>query len=268
MKFTSTVMQTFVVAKAGSEVGTIFKDGEKYWIESVGERSAYIKTTSGDVVILSRKLFTPYSIVFGEAWESVRKRLAVKHSVLYNEPFLEIGDGLKICVKVGEDSPKITFNGKPDVERLRQVYNVYMIIASVSELDGYVECLRSVRVFDTQDVLNCLVDVVGRGPGLTPAGDDFVSGVLLGLRLLGLKADASELFQKARKSSRWPSWKMMEHAHHGCTFSPIYNLCREILMGGDCVEHVFEAVRIGGSTGLATLAGLLETLRIFSEQLV
>lgn len=38
-----------------------------------------------------------------------------------------------------------------------------------------------------------IADLVGRGPGLTPAGDDFLAGLLLGLRCLGRTAERRRL---------------------------------------------------------------------------
>jgi len=118
-----------------------------------------------------------------------------------------------------------------------------------------------VKTVKPADVLNCLIPLIGSGPGATPAADDFTAGVLLAFYAAGLNLDAKRLTAHATRYSRWPSWKMLEHAGHDCAFIQLNHLHHAmcVLDTENVFEHV-KVVRIGSSSGVCTLKGFLETL--------
>ncbi|MEM4303782.1 MAG: DUF2877 domain-containing protein [Candidatus Caldarchaeum sp.] len=253
---------------AGCEVAEIISNAERLWVEVVGEKAAYLRTENDDVILLSKKLYTPYTIAFQDQWNFLRDKLYNSMAVRFTEPFIVFGNGHKALLKNDANSAKVDFSCIPDEENLRLIYSAYNILFSSTDMDKLLQRgIKAVRTGVVEKVLPTLQELVGRGPGYTPAGDDFVSGVLLGFRMLNICVDAGPIIRYASTVSSWPSWKMIEHAHHGCTFLPLYNLCRSILSNKDGLEHLVDAIRIGGTTGLATLSGLLETLMFFHSNL-
>lgn len=96
---------------------------------------------------------------------------------------------------------------------------------------------------------NGLADLVGRGPGLTPAGDDLVAGYVAGLVLLhGMNARARELVAEAAPRTTALSATLLIHASRGEVPEPVHSF----LVQGDAVP----LLGFGHSSGLFWLMGL------------
>ena len=114
--------------------------------------------------------------------------------------------------------------------------------------------------------------LIGLGPGLTPAGDDFIGGALLALHALG----------RARLAERLGSWVLAEspgrtgivsRAHlraaaRGMGADPIHRALHSLLIPtapglGAVLE---EAAAIGHSSGLDTLAGAAAVLDVAARR--
>ncbi|MDW8063987.1 MAG: DUF2877 domain-containing protein [Candidatus Caldarchaeum sp.] len=247
---------------AGCEVNAIFGQRRRVWVEGKGEKAIYLRTEDDDVVIFAEKPLTPYSVSVRNNWEKLKNILhdglegAVENSTL----LFKNGVGVELTSRRGCE--KIIPSETLDKKALRLAYNIYLTIASLSSFDEAVK--NGVQAVRSRCITDLARRVIGIGPGLTPSGDDFVSGVLLAHRLCNMPLDAKVFVERAMVYSRWPSWKMMEHAHHGCTFLPVYRLAEALSNREDPVGPLADALRIGASTGLSTVAGFLETLMILT----
>ena len=110
----------------------------------------------------------------------------------------------------------------------------------------------------------------GLGPGLTPAGDDFVGGMLIALHALG-RADGAEL---AGRLGRWALAESCERtgaisrahlraAARGMGAEPVHRVLHCLLTPGapGLDAAVAAAAAVGHSSGLDALAGAATVLR-------
>jgi len=102
--------------------------------------------------------------------------------------------------------------------------------------------------------------LIGLGPGLTPAGDDFVGGAMIALRACG----------DARAADRIAAWALplaqertnrISRAHLECAASGEgHEALHDYLASGDR-EHLDRLTRIGHTSGLDAAAGALLALQ-------
>jgi hypothetical protein len=95
--------------------------------------------------------------------------------------------------------------------------------------------------------------LIGRGPGLTPEGDDLLAGAALGSRALGRAGVAAALcppVPEARTTA--VSATLLRLAAAGAAPEPVVRL----LEGADRASAVADLLRLGRSTGRAVAAGL------------
>ena len=123
--------------------------------------------------------------------------------------------------------------------------------------DSFTQALRQQDLANLQSTLNRLI---GRGPGLTPTGDDFAQAMLVTLRtgddadraaFRTLAAAITALLPNTTPLSR----TFLQEAQRGWAFGPLKTLLEalpEIPM--DAVEQL---LRVGASSGLAYAMGVL-----------
>ncbi len=108
--------------------------------------------------------------------------------------------------------------------------------------------------------------LAGLGPGLTPAGDDFLAGVLLALALTQehrADAELSEiaglLLETAAPRTHEISAAYLRAAHAGETSEPWHALIRALSAGntGDAAAAAETVMRFGETSGADMLAGFL-----------
>jgi hypothetical protein len=100
-------------------------------------------------------------------------------------------------------------------------------------------------------------DLLGRGPGLTPAGDDVLAGAAAGARARGEPALARALLPPgARARTTALSATLLELAVAGAAPEPVGRLVRD----GPDAAALGELDRLGQSTGRAYAAGLAVAL--------
>jgi len=247
---------------AGSEVVRLLEEEKLGHVAAVHERAAYVKTLDNEVVFFSQKPLTPYSVYLGSSWDALKTILRKGVEVSFGDGEVIVGDMVFIELE-GVGFPAPLPPCRPPAEMVKTALSVLTLLDDgVLNLREIVEGTAAVRTLETGDVLNSLMPLIGRGPGATPAADDFAAGVLLAYHAAGLSVDTGPLTARAELFSRWPSWKMLEHAGHGCTFVQVNNLHRAMcrLDAGLVFEHIVETVRIGSSTGICLLKGFLETL--------
>lgn len=117
--------------------------------------------------------------------------------------------------------------------------------------------------------------LVGRGPGSTPAGDDVLAGVALGLRAegrLSLLEDLRAVITPglADRTSAL-SADLLRAALAGHASTEVLALVRTLRRGADPVDRrqaVHAVLRLGGTSGADLLLGLSGTLRLVSAPLL
>jgi hypothetical protein len=129
------------------------------------------------------------------------------------------------------------------------------------------EVVRALRARDAAGLLLTGSALVGLGEGLTPSGDDFLGGVLFGLRQQE-SADFDETWIDWDVVRDWvadaaPLTNRISHAilsdlaaGHGP--EPLHALARETLRGGSrevVAGHAERVIRIGDTSGWDLLAG-------------
>ncbi len=123
--------------------------------------------------------------------------------------------------------------------------------------------------------INAAAKLVGLGPGLTPAGDDFLVGFLAGLWsstdrnqdhtgfLAGFARGVVRLSQRTNDISR----TYLFHAAHGQVSSRLADLAGAIGRGGSperLRETAKASLQVGHISGVATTAGLLVGLSVWN----
>jgi hypothetical protein len=123
------------------------------------------------------------------------------------------------------------------------------------------------RNADPVDVPDAELDphrLVGRGPGLTPAGDDLLAAALVTAHATG--------------DPRWPAWRaatraalrdrtttavsrgLLHHAMDGYATPPLADLVEALCSGADPAGPTRRLLAVGHSSGAALLAGVRHTL--------
>jgi len=107
--------------------------------------------------------------------------------------------------------------------------------------------------------------LIGLGPGLTPAGDDFVGGALIALRASGRAALANRVSAWALALAEEGTGKI-SRAHLRCAaegegHEALHELLSALQKGKQDIDHALAALaRIGHSSGLDAAAGALLSL--------
>ncbi|MFN4214070.1 MULTISPECIES: DUF2877 domain-containing protein [unclassified Exiguobacterium] len=98
-----------------------------------------------------------------------------------------------------------------------------------------------------------LTRLIGLGPGLTPAGDDYVTGRLLAAHLLGRPLDVPlDVIRLSRDKTTRVSYHMLRHAYHGRTNEAVLDLFHT-LTDLDALKRV---LAIGSTSGTDFLVGV------------
>lgn len=100
-----------------------------------------------------------------------------------------------------------------------------------------------------------LGSAVGLGPGLTPLGDDVLSGYFLGLRVLGRDVDLDSL---DLSKTHWLSRQMVLDAAEGLCWMPFKGLILALLSGdgASLAKWVERCLSFGSTSGKGYLLGM------------
>jgi len=110
--------------------------------------------------------------------------------------------------------------------------------------------------------------LAGLGPGGTPAGDDFLVGVMAAIWLLGNEAHAPAIAQTAAPRTSALSAAFLRAAGHGEFIAPWHALL-EALAVGDLVQVEKAAMQVesfGASSGADALDGFILAGRFLLDQ--
>jgi hypothetical protein len=114
----------------------------------------------------------------------------------------------------------------------------------------------------TPGLTAAVLDVLGRGPGLTPAGDDLLAGLLVGLAGRPDLRDplAAAVLGAAPRRTSWLSAELLTHAAHGRA-APAIAAVADALSGygdDDALPRALPALlAVGHTSGAALARGLL-----------
>jgi len=256
-----------VDALAGLEAIEIIDRDAFGWVEMVSSKAMYVRTSSDDILILSPTPLTPYTIVVDSEWKHVQAIAEKNRFVRKTSEEIVIGGEISLRIRGCNDEKPLTSKFLPKVDNLLLAKKITQILASTTLEDPIISI--GVRILrENGPNLELLKNILGQGVGATPAGDDFMAGVLLGLYILGMRPDIKSLKDHLRIRTGWLSKSIIEHSAHGCTYAPLARLCQILASDGDVVEWVVKTIQIGASTGLATLTGLLEILDHFQNILL
>lgn len=102
---------------------------------------------------------------------------------------------------------------------------------------------------------------VGWGPGLTPAGDDVIVGMLIGFHAAGARDRARELALACTPVETVPmSRALLDHAAVGEAAGPVLAVMAALARRGDLDEAVGALLRFGATSGAHILDGLRRAL--------
>lgn len=108
--------------------------------------------------------------------------------------------------------------------------------------------------------------LAGRGPGLTPAGDDVLAGYLLARGAIDpdvARRDATAVLHAARGVTGEPARSLLRAAAHGEAFEPVAKMLAVLLRadGPALAPAIRRLAALGATTGRATLTGLIRGLQ-------
>jgi hypothetical protein len=127
--------------------------------------------------------------------------------------------------------------------------------------------------FDPQGALRAAGQMIGLGPGITPSGDDILIGFLVGLwsmagwnkrQLAFIRSFGTGLVQLAKGTSEI-SRTYLYHAAQGQFSSSLSHLVEAIATGKDVEEATQTAMRVGHSSGMDSVTGLLTGLCVWNN---
>ena len=135
------------------------------------------------------------------------------------------------------------------------------------------QLLTAAEQFDVQDSTDAAKKMVGLGPGVTPSGDDILIGFLAGLwsmaggnqtQLSFIRLFGNEIIQLAKQTSEI-SRTYLHHAAQGQFSSSLSTLAEAIGTGNGVEQATREAMRVGHSSGMDSVNGLLVGLCVWNN---
>ena len=136
---------------------------------------------------------------------------------------------------------------------------------------------RSSQRRDPAAALACIAQLIGLGPGLTPAGDDFVIGWLAGLTLSAVTREQLAFLHAVRdgmaplqRKTPLISWQHLDDARALMFSERLTDLCLTIAQAAPApvlVACLDAQLAVGASSGADAAAGLLFALRESCPQL-
>lgn len=135
------------------------------------------------------------------------------------------------------------------------------------------ELIVSTERLGMEASLQAAQKMIGLGPGVTPSGDDILIGFLAGLWSLAgenqLRLSFIQSFGSALSSittqTNEISRTYLYHATRGEFASSLSNLAEAIAKGGEVRQAAQAAMRVGHSSGMDSVTGLLIGLRVWNQ---
>ncbi|HEX5840022.1 MAG TPA: DUF2877 domain-containing protein [Anaerolineales bacterium] len=134
------------------------------------------------------------------------------------------------------------------------------------------QLVASADAFDAGHSIQAAETMIGLGPGVTPSGDDILIGFLAGLWSLSgehpkrhsfIRSFGEGVLQIAQRTNEI-SRTYLVHAARGQFSSALSALVENIGTGGDVEQAAQDAMRVGHSSGMDTVTGLLAGLAVWN----
>ena len=107
---------------------------------------------------------------------------------------------------------------------------------------------------------------VGWGPGLTPAGDDVVLGMLITFHALERPSLSNDLYEVCRKDATTAySYELLRYASRGQAARPVLHLMEAQGVFGDLDQAVESLANFGATSGGYVMEGVRQALNIASK---
>lgn len=135
------------------------------------------------------------------------------------------------------------------------------------------QLVAAAEEFDVQTAIQAAQNMIGLGPGVTPSGDDILIGFLAGLWSLAsenqellsfIRSFGNALLQLTAQTSGI-SRTYLHHATQGQFSSSLSNLAEAIARGRDVDRTLQIAMRVGHSSGMDSVTGLLIGLSVWNK---
>ncbi len=137
--------------------------------------------------------------------------------------------------------------------------------------DNWIEVERGLSTGTHDHIRRYVKQIVGTGVGLTPAGDDFLTGVLLAFWSASGGKWAQEMSKivataaKGRTTILSKAW--LEAAAKGEANQPWHDLTEAMIRGEDSLqqEAALKIMKLGSTSGADALAGFVLAARILLQ---
>ena len=132
--------------------------------------------------------------------------------------------------------------------------------------------ISSTEQFDIKGSIHAAGKMIGLGPGVTPSGDDILIGFLAGLwsmaggnqpQLSFIRSFGNEIIKISKQTSEI-SRTYLYHAAQGQFSSSLSTLAETISTGHGVEQATGEAMRVGHSSGMDSVTGLLIGLCVWN----
>ncbi len=109
--------------------------------------------------------------------------------------------------------------------------------------------------------------VVGRGPGLTPSGDDVIVGLLtgLGMQRIAVRERLARAVAPALGTTPALSRHLIGEAALGLPGRALHELVAALISGADFVGATHRALEIGATSGADAAVGLIAGCRLLAD---
>lgn len=134
--------------------------------------------------------------------------------------------------------------------------------------------VAAVNLNDVGAAIQAAQGMIGLGPGVTPSGDDLLIGFLVVLwsmvgeepsQLFFIRSFGGALMRIANRTNEI-SRTYLYHATHGQFSSSLTSLVAAFVGIGNLEETARAAMRVGHSSGMDTVTGLLVGLRVWKKE--
>ncbi|MBA4311162.1 MAG: hypothetical protein C0417_00890 [Chlorobiaceae bacterium] len=129
---------------------------------------------------------------------------------------------------------------------------------------------NAVQLFLSDDFLHGIKILKGLGPGLTPSGDDFISGVLIALNLQSMinssdNSNVIEQIYKTAESGNHFTTAFLRCAANGFLFEKFKRLIDSLLYAGEdeIIQNTRSLFTIGATSGADQAVGFLIGIKRF-----
>jgi len=282
--------------------------GPRHIVMAAGSKAAYLRSDSGDIVGVGSADVQPHTrfilgdIPLAEFFVGMQAQLIDHQLVFENGVRLDLSNAYNGHKKSCRRSPilylhqlacQVNATLKVAISNLEPVGLGKFLPLLLSDFEGMndlilpqnsdsfliaaaLEPVQKVMVACRKGKLSLAISeakgLLGLGPGLTPSGDDFVGGLLFGIRHLSDAypsnfcwdgAGAKNLIDRSATETNLISHAFLKDFACGQGPASLHNLMDGLLLGAELSEaklHLLRVAEIGHSSGIDMLTGLLTSM--------